>query len=222
MRLSKRSIGNQFFTITDSDAASRGYRVQLRAGQVVSARLYVLCELHVFAVKLTLLNFADSVPRLFVVVNQKHVFHVCLLVFCDSRTLAFNSTTPEDGEIDSPREIFDTSVVTRKVVLRTLISCLFVLEWKEIIRCGMRSVSTTRGVAGGSHAIADCGIPTRNQQSAIRNRGAHPPLRGGADRLPLRLLLSPVISKTESRRVISNTCLTSFVTFLILNSIPLD
>src|SRR5260370_8281805 len=82
MRLRKRTVGDQLLPIAHADAACSGNRMQLRAGEIIPARLDVFGELHVFTVNLALLRLVKLRPRLFVIVNQQHVLHFyCLLWF---------------------------------------------------------------------------------------------------------------------------------------------
>src|SRR5262245_11982251 len=77
-RFREWTVGDKPFAAADLDRSRGRGRMQLRAAHVLTAVLDAFGQLSVILEDLLLFGLAHLSPGFFIVVNQQHVFHVCL------------------------------------------------------------------------------------------------------------------------------------------------
>jgi len=73
---SEWAIGYLRLSVTHSNAGSLRTRVQRSSGNIATAGIQLLGKLHQFLQETLTLRFWTLAKRLFVMVNQQHVFHI--------------------------------------------------------------------------------------------------------------------------------------------------
>ena len=74
-RFDERTIGHEAFAVTDPNDGRCRRRMQRLSAQIFSVGVELVCELHGIVKHLLPLCLTEHAKRLFVVVNQQHVFH---------------------------------------------------------------------------------------------------------------------------------------------------